>query len=117
MKTKKWFAMALACMMAVGSFAGCSSSETTSTADDGSSVAEDESSASDSSAEENTGLTGDIHVLSREDGSGTVLFERIFQSLENQGFIVHKQNFFRHIHSPFPSTERMPRHALNITLL
>ena len=58
-------------MMAVGSFAGCSSSETTSAADDGSSVAEDESSASDSSAEETTGLTGDIHVLSREDGSGT----------------------------------------------
>ena len=71
MKTKKWFAMALACMMAVGSFAGCSSSETTSAADDGSSVAEEESSASDSSAEETTGLTGDIHVLSREDGSGT----------------------------------------------
>ena len=71
MKTKKWFAMALACMMAVGSFAGCSSSETTSAANDGSSVAEDESSASDSSAEETTGLTGDIHVLSREDGSGT----------------------------------------------
>ena len=71
MKTKKWFAMALACMMAVGSFAGCSSSETTSAADDGSSAAEDESSASDSSAEETTGLTGGIHVLSREDGSGT----------------------------------------------
>ncbi|MDY5558031.1 MAG: substrate-binding domain-containing protein [Candidatus Heritagella sp.] len=71
MKTKKWFAMALACMMAVGSFAGCSSSETTSAADDGSSAAEDESSAPDSSAEETTGLTGDIHVLSREDGSGT----------------------------------------------
>ena len=71
MKTKKWFAMALACMMAVGFFAGCSSSETTSAADDGSSAAEDESSAPDSSAEETTGLTGDIHVLSREDGSGT----------------------------------------------
>ena len=71
MQTTKWFAMALACMMDVGSFAGCSSSETTSAADDGSSAAEDESSASDSSAEENTGLTGDIHVLSREDGSGT----------------------------------------------
>ncbi|MGN0563974.1 MAG: substrate-binding domain-containing protein [Candidatus Heritagella sp.] len=64
MKTKKWFAMALACMMAVGSFAGCSSSEKAP-------AAGDESSASDSSAEETTGLTGDIHVLSREDGSGT----------------------------------------------
>ena len=71
MKTKKWFSMALAFMMAVGSFAGCSSSETTSAADDGSNVAEDESSAPDSSAEETTGLTGGIHVLSREDGSGT----------------------------------------------